>query len=94
MPRTVSPSSMPVYSPMMMMPTLSASRLKARPMTLSLRPGLGGNSTNSMAITPARPSARAMPSPTSITEPTSTACEWGLKLLDLFLENRRDVFGL
>ena len=73
--RTVWPSSISVYSPMMMTPTLSLSRLKAMPSVPF------SNCTISLARTPARPDTRAMPSPTSRTVPTSTASHRGRKQL-------------
>jgi hypothetical protein len=63
---TASPSSMRAASPKTMQPISSSSRLKAMPS----RPP--GNSRSSLAIARGRPETRAMPSPDSITRPTSS----------------------
>ena len=63
--RTTSPSRIERSSPKITMPTLSDSRFSAMPLTpLS-------NSTISPAWTSSRPWARAIPSPTESTRPTS-----------------------
>ena len=67
---TVLPSWMWVSSPAMMTPTLSSSRLSARPMILF--PRVSSNSSISWYMAFVRPWTRAMPSPTSRTCPTSS----------------------
>ena len=71
---TGSPSSMPAESPKMMQPISYSSRLKAMPS----RPP--GNSSSSLAIVRGSPETRAMPSPTSITRPTSSRSTLGSQL--------------
>ena len=65
-PRTSEPSFTASASPRRTAPTPSSSRFSAMPVTPP------SNSRSSFAPTPDRPCARAMPSPTSITVPTST----------------------
>src|SRR5512139_2978590 len=73
--RTNWPSSMSAYSPRMITPTRSSSRLNAMPSAPL------ANSTSSFDCTLVRPLTRAMPSPTSSTSPTSTASTCGLNAL-------------
>ena len=70
---TVSPSLIFVNSPRRMIPTLSSSRLKARPMTS------WGSSSSSPAMAFSRPWARAMPSPTLMMVPISETSTWASK---------------
>src|SRR6266508_372570 len=64
--RTSPPSSMPAASPNTTQPTSRTSRLRATP---SSPPG---NSSSSLAMVDGMPSTRAMPSPVSVTRPTSS----------------------
>ena len=71
----------------MITPTEFSSRLKARPKTSP------GNSTISPDITPDRPYTRAMPSPTSITRPTSRTSMRDWYLLNFLLNYGSDLVG-
>src|SRR5918995_5118529 len=64
------PSSMPVNSPSTTTPISSSSRFSARPSVPSAK------RTSSFAMTEGRPSMCAMPSPASVTCPTSVVCAW------------------
>src|SRR4051795_8782861 len=64
--RTSWPSSMCWASPMMTQPISRTSRLRARPRTPP------SNSSSSLVMHECRPSTRAMPSPVSVTTPTSS----------------------
>src|SRR3954470_12710087 len=71
---TGSPSSIVAASPKMMQPISASSRLNATP---SSPPG---NSSSSLAIVRGRPATRAMPSPVSMTRPTSSRSTDGVQL--------------
>src|SRR3990170_3147604 len=74
---TGSPSSICEASPRMMQPISSSSRLEARPRTPP------GNSSSSLDIARGSPWTRAIPSPVSITRPTSSRATEGFQLSTL-----------
>ena len=74
-------------SPKMMQPISSSSRLKAIPSTPPV------NSNSSFAIARGRPFTRAMPSPASMTRPTSSRSDEGLYSSTLRRKASAMVFG-
>src|SRR3954451_5912310 len=84
---TGSPSSIVAASPKMMQPISASSRLKATPS----RPP--GNSSSSFAIVRGRPATRAMPSPVSMTRPTSSRSTDGFQLSTFLRRAAAMVWG-
>src|SRR3954451_9786520 len=84
---TGSPSSIVAASPKMMQPISASSRLNATP---SSPPG---NSSSSLAIVRGRPATRAMPSPVSMTRPTSSRSTEGFQLSTFFRRAAAMVWG-
>src|SRR6266699_5580813 len=76
---TSSPSSMPADSPKMMQPISRRSRLRAVPRSPP------GNSSSSLAMADGSPSTWAMPSPASVTRPTSSRVTVGRNDSTFFL---------
>src|SRR5215211_2489041 len=86
--RTSSPSSIPEASPKTTQPISRTSRLRAMPS----RPP--GNSSSSRAMVEGMPSTRAMPSPVSVTRPTSSRVTEGRKDSTCFLSAAAISSGL
>src|SRR5689334_506835 len=84
---TGSPSSIVAASPKMMHPISASSRLNATPS----RPP--GNSSSSLAIVRGRPATRAMPSPVSMTRPTSSRSTDGFQLSTFLRSAAAMVWG-
>src|SRR5512133_435975 len=86
--RTSSPSSIPEASPKTTQPISRTSRLRAMPSRLP------GNSSSSRAMVEGMPSTRAMPSPVSVTRPTSSRVTLGRKDSTCFLSAAAISSGL